>query len=303
MIAGRPPFPRIAPPYRRGVDEVVDDADGRRQRQRAGRHRSRWPARPTAAADARGQRRDARQRPRHHRQRRRLVPRASAPTSRPGTIVCTVSGSTTRAGVGEVAMGTPLAEVIDAIGGGVPGGRRIVAVLSGVANAAAHRRRSSTRRCQLRGAWRRPAAASARPAFIVFDDDDRPRRRRRRRAAVPRRRVVRPVHPLQAGRPRDRVGPAHGRGASTGLLATVTDEARCALAGQHQTVVASLLALAGERPVQAVAPFLIAELVDIDAERQSDLRRDVRREAARLDLRRDRLRAVAGRPPDRQARD
>ena len=33
-----------------------------------------------------------------------------------------------------------------------------------------------------------------------------------------------------------------------GHLATVTDEARCALAGQQQTVVSSLLALAGEPP-------------------------------------------------------
>ena len=36
----------------------------------------------------------------------------------PGTIVCTVSGHVDRAGVAEVAMGTPLGQIIDEIGGG-----------------------------------------------------------------------------------------------------------------------------------------------------------------------------------------
>jgi NADH:ubiquinone oxidoreductase subunit F (NADH-binding) len=52
----------------------------------------------------------------------------------PGTMVCTVTGRTRRHGVGEVLMGTPLGEVIDAIGGGVAPGRTVKAVLSGVAN-------------------------------------------------------------------------------------------------------------------------------------------------------------------------
>ena len=50
----------------------------------------------------------------------------------PGTVVCTVSGDLRRHGVGEVAMGTPLSEVLDTVGGGplAP----VKAVLSGVAN-------------------------------------------------------------------------------------------------------------------------------------------------------------------------
>ena len=52
----------------------------------------------------------------------------------PGTMVCTVTGRTRRQGVGEVRMGTPLREVIEAIGGGPLKGRRIKAVVSGVAN-------------------------------------------------------------------------------------------------------------------------------------------------------------------------
>jgi NADH:ubiquinone oxidoreductase subunit F (NADH-binding) len=53
----------------------------------------------------------------------------------PGTIVCTITGATARDGVAEVAMGTPLREAIEVIGGGAQPGRRIIAAMSGVANA------------------------------------------------------------------------------------------------------------------------------------------------------------------------
>jgi NADH:ubiquinone oxidoreductase subunit F (NADH-binding) len=52
----------------------------------------------------------------------------------PGTIVCTITGRTKRAGVAEVAMGTTLAEIIEQIGGGALDGRSLVAAVSGVAN-------------------------------------------------------------------------------------------------------------------------------------------------------------------------
>ena len=38
-------------------------------------------------------------------------------TASPGTVLCTVSGSTPRAGVGEFAMGTPLLDVLEQLGG------------------------------------------------------------------------------------------------------------------------------------------------------------------------------------------
>jgi NADH:ubiquinone oxidoreductase subunit F (NADH-binding) len=52
----------------------------------------------------------------------------------PGTIVCTVSGDVNRAAVVELAMGTPLRELLEEHGGGARKGRRLVAALSGVAN-------------------------------------------------------------------------------------------------------------------------------------------------------------------------
>jgi len=52
----------------------------------------------------------------------------------PGIIVCTVVGDVARAGVGEVEMGVPLRDAIERIGGGLPPGRRVKAVFSGVSN-------------------------------------------------------------------------------------------------------------------------------------------------------------------------
>ncbi|MEO8696215.1 MAG: NADH-ubiquinone oxidoreductase-F iron-sulfur binding region domain-containing protein [Acidimicrobiales bacterium] len=53
----------------------------------------------------------------------------------PGTIVVTVVGDVVGPDVGEVELGTPLRDAIDAIGSGVTPGRAVKAVFSGVANA------------------------------------------------------------------------------------------------------------------------------------------------------------------------
>ncbi len=53
----------------------------------------------------------------------------------PGNLVCTVVGDVVAPDVGEVELGTPLGEVIDAVGSGVGHGRTVKAVFSGVANA------------------------------------------------------------------------------------------------------------------------------------------------------------------------
>ena len=52
----------------------------------------------------------------------------------PGTIICTVSGDTVRHGVGEFPLGTPVREVILALGDGLPDDRAVKYVLSGVSN-------------------------------------------------------------------------------------------------------------------------------------------------------------------------
>jgi len=52
----------------------------------------------------------------------------------PGTMVCTVVGDVISPGVAEMELGTPLHQVIEAVGGGPAPGRSIKAVFSGVAN-------------------------------------------------------------------------------------------------------------------------------------------------------------------------
>jgi NADH-quinone oxidoreductase subunit F len=54
----------------------------------------------------------------------------------PGHVVCTVVGDVVHAGVAEIELGTPLATVIQQVGGGPREGHRIKAVFSGVSNAA-----------------------------------------------------------------------------------------------------------------------------------------------------------------------
>jgi NADH-quinone oxidoreductase subunit F len=52
----------------------------------------------------------------------------------PGPLICTVVGDVVHAGFAEIEPGTPLRTVIERIGGGTRSGRRVKAVLSGVAN-------------------------------------------------------------------------------------------------------------------------------------------------------------------------
>ena len=134
-IDGRYPFPRIAPPYRRGVDEIVETPGDLTSDSGLSAHvEMAGPGRHRSAAHARRQRRDAR--PRH------LALAEGADWFRevgtdesPGTLLCTVSGCVTHAGVGEFTMGTPVREIIETLGGGARPDCTIKAVLQGAAAA------------------------------------------------------------------------------------------------------------------------------------------------------------------------
>ena len=112
VVQGRMPFPRIAPPWRRGVDDVGDEtaAAGGVAMATADAETATPPALvnnvETMANVA-------------------LVLEHGADWFRevgtdtsPGTIVCTVTGHTNDHGVVEVAMGTPLRQVLHAVGRG-----------------------------------------------------------------------------------------------------------------------------------------------------------------------------------------
>ena len=81
-------------------------------------------------------------------------------------------------------------------------------------------------------------------------------------------------------------------------VATVADSARCALARQQQDVIGSVLETFPARPARSrrpphtrgADPYLVAPIIEI-ADGRGGARRRPRHEAARLDLRRDRLRA------------
>jgi NADH:ubiquinone oxidoreductase subunit F (NADH-binding) len=112
VLDGRDPFPRVSNPWHHGVEEQPDGS-----------------APPTLVNNA---------------ETMANVPgiiaegpdwfRSVGTAESPGTIVCTVSGDVERAAVVELAMGTPLRELLEEHGGGARKGRRLVAALSGVAN-------------------------------------------------------------------------------------------------------------------------------------------------------------------------
>lgn len=112
--AGRPPFPRLAAPYRHGATEVGDPSGGAATLELSG---SGVGVPPTLvnnvetlchAADV----------ARHGAEWFREL----GTTDSPGTTVFTVSGDVAHAGVAELPLGTPIAEVIETVGGGMAEG-------------------------------------------------------------------------------------------------------------------------------------------------------------------------------------
>jgi NADH:ubiquinone oxidoreductase subunit F (NADH-binding) len=118
MFEGRQPFPRVAPPFRRGIEEPP--ADPRRmdhlETPTLVNNTETYANIPAIVENGAAWFRE-------------LGTEAS-----PGTVVCTVSGDTRHDGVAEVPLGTTLREVIDAIGWGLEPPRRVLGVVSGAAN-------------------------------------------------------------------------------------------------------------------------------------------------------------------------
>ncbi|MGI9053211.1 MAG: NADH-ubiquinone oxidoreductase-F iron-sulfur binding region domain-containing protein [Ilumatobacteraceae bacterium] len=274
VTQGRPPFPRVAPPFRHGADEVGDGNPSAADVELAGDDTTDAP--PTLANNV---------------ETLANVPgilangatwfRELGTAESPGTMVCTVSGWTRQAAVGEVAMGTPLRAVIDELGGGSTSGAEVTAVLSGVSHPLL------------------PASALDTPltfedldaaggglgagGFIVFDD------------TVDLVAVAQGVARFLAVESCGQCTPCKQDGmAIAELLArfcasdaddhdvdelanrieTVTDEARCYLAHQQQRVARSLLALfpralavhlaAAPDRADAVTPVLVAPIIRLD---------------------------------------
>jgi NADH-quinone oxidoreductase subunit F len=277
-IDGRYPFPRIAPPFRRGVTEVVDTAEEATSGsgmaapiEMAGPGGDQVPP-PTLVDNI---------------ETLANVPkiiargadwfRTEGTEESPGTIVCTVTGSVQRHGVAEVQMGTPLREVITEIGGGTVEGRRIKGVLPGVAQGFIPESLLDTPVSYEALAAIGSGLGSA--GFIVFDEDDD---MTAVAAGVSRFLAIESCGQctpckqdgLQLAGLLDKVCHSdagdHDLASIQKRVATVADGARCYLAQQHQNVLNSLLELYGDEvdahlqgTAPGVEPELIAELVDI----------------------------------------
>lgn len=235
VIAGRPPFPRVVPSYRlgsspdSGAPALVNNVE--------------------TLADVTAVLRDGVD-----------AFRSVGTSSSPGTILCTVTGSTARHGVAEFEMGTPLRTVIETIGSTVP---PISVVLSGVSGPPI-----TPDQLDLPVTYEDFARAGiglGSASFIVVDADTS-------------------LHDVAAGVARflavescGQCEPCKHDGAAIAsellhdgtddrvgrLLRTVARGARCALAGQTERVVGSLLALAGPDDVASGTPYPILPLVDI----------------------------------------
>jgi NADH:ubiquinone oxidoreductase subunit F (NADH-binding) len=271
VIDGRPPFPRLAPPFRHGIEAGIET--------------------PEAAGTVMTAPRDGRSPPPTLVDNTETLANVPAIVSEgpdwfrsvgtersPGTVVCTVSGSTRRHGVEEVALGTPLGEVIETIG--LRSTHAPVAVLSGVANPILPAALLDTPMTyeDLEAAGSGLGASG----FIVFDD--------RVDLAAVAHGVARFLAVESCGQctPCKQDGLAiathldrirRSDADETDLdgvadhVATVADGARCYLAHQTQRVVDGVLRLMPEVlaahlvGAAPAAPYLIAPIVDIEQDR------------------------------------
>jgi NADH-quinone oxidoreductase subunit F len=195
----------------------------------------------------------------------------------PGTVVCTVTGHTRRHGVGEVPMGTPLRKVIESVGGGPRRGRKVKAVLSGVANGIITGDQLDTPVSYEGLASIGSGIGSA--GFIVFDDTAD---MVAVAAGVARFLAIEScgqcspckLDGITLSERLERIGSSEGSEHDFGVvqkrIGTVADRSRCFLATQQQTVVGSILEHFGDEVAAHLsgeagpAPSeLVAELVDI----------------------------------------
>ncbi|HVM05375.1 MAG TPA: NADH-ubiquinone oxidoreductase-F iron-sulfur binding region domain-containing protein [Acidimicrobiales bacterium] len=277
-IDGRYPFPRLAPPFRRGLERVSRRHAGAAPRtglssrvQLAGPQE--FLTAPPALVD--------------NVETLANVPRIMARGANwfrtlgteqsPGTIVCTVTGASRRHGVGEVMMGTSLRKVIQMIGGGARRGHRIKAVLPGVANGIIPEDLLDT-----------PVAYETMQAigsgvgsggFIVLDDtvdmvalsagvsrflgvESCGQCQPCKLTGLALSEDLRTISHSDAG--------DHHLEQAKARAGNVADRARCYLAHQHQVVLQSILSRYGQEfddhvagRIGPVEPYLIAELVDI----------------------------------------
>jgi NADH-quinone oxidoreductase subunit F len=268
---GRPPFPQVAPPYRRGVDLVAEE-----------------PVAEAAVVDLAGPASDTGAPPTlvDNVETFANVPaivargpewfRSVGTDGSPGTVVATVSGDAVRAGVAEVELGRPLNEVLGEIGEGMPEDRVVQFVLSGVSTGIIPGSRLDVPVSH--GGLRAIGSGLGTAGFIVFDD--------RASAAA----VAQGVSRFLAVESCGQCTPCKGDGLELAdrldrvrlgapepddvaqierLAARVDEGARCFLGRQHREVIESLLLLGlpdfrrHASSGEPAEPVLIAPIADL----------------------------------------
>lgn len=252
VIDGGDPFPRLAPPWRSGIDAapsptLVNNVETLANLPSIVARGPEW-FREVGTAES------------------------------PGTVVCTVSGAVQRTGVGEVPMGTTLRDAIHIIGGGPRQDRTIMAVLSGVANAVITAEMLDTPLTYEDMTAAGSGLGSC--GFLVFDDTTdfvAVAHGVSRFLAVESCGQCKPCKDdgkrIASGLDRLRQSAPEPDELDTVLLAldTVTEGARCYLAQQHQNVVRSIVAAFHgqfraheDMSTPAAEAFPIAEVLDLD---------------------------------------
>ena len=280
-IDGRYPFPRVAPPYRRGVEEIVDvPADIGTGSSSAAHVEMAGPGNETVAPPTLVSNTETFANVAGILANGAAWFRSVGTEESPGTIVCTITGCTLRHGVGEFPMGTPLREVIETIGGGARPGRRIVGAMSGVSNAVLTESELDTPLSY--ESMTAIGSGLGAAGFIVFDD-------RTDFAALAAgvarflavescgqcahckrdglelwERLERITHSDPRADDRERIDP---------LLAGIAEGARCNLAYQQQIVVGSILGRFTaevdahvQQRAQPAEPEFVAAIVDLEGE-------------------------------------
>ncbi len=272
VVEGRQPFPRVTPPWRRGIGPDDSGATpGELANQQEG---SGVPALVNNVETFANVALIVRNGPEWFRQ--------CGTQESPGTIVCTVSGDVMSSGVGEFAMGTPLTEVIESLGIGPLSDRRIVGVLPGASAAIVAEADLGVPLTY--ESFRGIGSGLGSAGFLCIDDH---RDLLKQAYGVARFLSIESCGQCTACKDdglavtallRGRLdgSATHDAMSSIGAiddhLATITDGARCSLASQHQTVVRSLLAHPAfpTAPLAAVGLELELDSVAADTQHMAD---------------------------------
>ncbi len=275
VVEGRYPFPRVTPPYRRGLDSPQEQSGNTSSSITLAGEGGLGGA-PALINNV---------------ETLANIPgiiaegpewfRSVGTPDSPGTIVCTITGDTERHAVGEFPMGTPLWDVIYALGGGNRPGRTLVAAISGTANNAIEAQHFKTPLSY--EAFSAIGSGLGSGGFILFDDQTdlvAVAQGVARFLAIESCGQCTPCKSdgLEIARLLDELRTSLAPSDTLAILDqrfhTVEDGARCALAGQHPVAVASLLELGREMveghlagSVEQTGRFLIAPIVDLIHER------------------------------------